>query len=445
MQSTRGPRALVGRFDHGQFRSIDGSRRSATIQLSLAAAGLCVAAATALVGGEVAGLGDDLGAHAARGGAFVVVGVIFLQVFSAAPLRKALLVQRELVDEAMTSLTEEAERHGFRATLDDGLRMCGDELSVARLAGRAFSRIGTDNHVELLLADASNAHVDVAAATEESGLPGCGVKTPRDCPAVRRGNTRQFNDSDGLDACPNLHDRSGAPLCATCIPVTVLGAPVGVVHATGPVGSDLDERATANLEVLADLVGSRLSVIRAMSTNERRANTDQLTGVSNRRSMDDRIRELVNEEGRFSVAFCDLDHFKDLNDTYGHEAGDRALRLFARVMSETVRAGDVVGRWGGEEFVLLFPDTDRLTAASVCERIRERLGQELASGGAPPFTASFGVADEIHGHTVDEILEVADRAMFEAKAAGRNRVVVADESMVAPAPVEPDEEPVVDV
>jgi diguanylate cyclase (GGDEF)-like protein len=419
--------ALIAELDHPRFRRINGTVRSLLEQLALAAFGFGIASLlTWLVADAWLGIPTDGAGVIIRALLIAVIGGISLHVTNGHAIHSAVIAQRNLVKEATRALAAEAERHRFRSELDEGMRMCDDEPALVDLVGRAFDRLDPGGSMELLLADASNAHLRTAVESSAGG-PGCGVSTPWDCPAVRRGHTRHFDTSTSLDVCPHLRDREGGPRSATCIPLTVLGSPVGVVHRTDTDGVAAPELVVDELETMADLVGSRLSIIRAMATNERQASTDPLTGVRNRRSLADDITSLQRNATPYALAFCDLDHFKDLNDTFGHDAGDRALRLFTRVLRETVRDHDVVGRWGGEEFVVLFPGTDRRVAAAACERVREALLAEVQSAAVPPFTASFGVADHHQAADVEGVLALADHAMFTAKSLGRDRVVMADE------------------
>lgn len=159
------------------------------------------------------------------------------------------------------------------------------------------------------------------------------------------------------------------------------------------------------------------------------ARTDELTGLPNRRSF---MEQAVREIGRASrygsslaVAMFDLDRFKRLNDTYGHQTGDRALVLFGKILSEELRGEDFVGRIGGEEFALVTTN-DAAGARSLCERVRARLASETladASGASVRFTVSAGFAlmdSERKG--LDALLAAADAALYRAKDAGRNRV-----------------------
>ncbi len=119
---------------------------------------------------------------------------------------------------------------------------------------------------------------------------------------------------------------------------------------------------------------------------------------------------------------ADLDHFKLLNDTYGHDAGDRALRLFAETVRRSLRADDIFARWGGEEFVIAMPRTDASAATEILERVRIVLAETCERAETPSVTASFGVTDTTMGRYLADLLRLADGALQTAKAQGRNRV-----------------------
>jgi two-component system cell cycle response regulator len=167
---------------------------------------------------------------------------------------------------------------------------------------------------------------------------------------------------------------------------------------------------------------------------ERQALLDGLTGLANRRQCEETLAdELARVErfgGSLAVVVADLDWFKDVNDRYGHPAGDTVLREFALLLRETVRDVDLAARWGGEEFLLILPGTDLKGGAQVAERIRVALARRivLAADGTPiPVTASFGVAATPPARTGSELFAAADRALYEAKRAGKNRVEKAAE------------------
>ncbi len=161
------------------------------------------------------------------------------------------------------------------------------------------------------------------------------------------------------------------------------------------------------------------------------AHTDELTGLPNRRELGERA-ELLFEAGTgdHAVLMLDLDGFKTVNDTWGHEAGDRLLAEAARRLSDSVRLTDVVARVGGDEFAILMPEADRYVALSVAGRIREALREPLAGEQAPSvIDTSVGVAlYPAHGRDLAALLRTADAAMYAAKAARATVVVAADGS-----------------
>jgi diguanylate cyclase (GGDEF)-like protein len=354
---------------------------------------------------------------------FALAGAMAIYVSSARPIRAAISAQRETIKTNERNLVAQAVRQGFVADLQNALEMVETEVEALDVVGAALAHL-TDQPAELLLADSSRAHLRQAAVSTSAGGPGCGVETPWACPSVRRGQTLQFPSSDALASCPKL--RSRGPCSAVCLPVTVLGAPVGVVHVTGPMGEHADTQQLRMLEGLAMYTGSRIGVIRAISQSQLQAATDPVTGLLNRRSLDEELRTLRFDSTPFALVFADLDQFKVLNDTHGHEAGDRALRLFARVLKASVRDGDLAARHGGEEFVIVLPMTDAVHAAPVVHRVRAALARVVGSGEVPAFTASFGLADSTQAEDPIDVLRLADAAMFQAKQQGRDRLVISD-------------------
>jgi diguanylate cyclase (GGDEF)-like protein len=317
-----------------------------------------------------------------------------------------------------------ARRQEFEGRLHRALEMSDQEPEALDVVGRSLAAASSIHPSELLLADSSQAHLDQVASY--LGGPGCGVASPAACPAVRRGQTSVFLSGDDLDACPHLRGRPGGDRSAAGVPVTILGNTVGVLHATGEPGTPPSGDAVAALEVIATEAGARIGMIRALSRSQVQAATDPLTGLLNRRSLEDAARTALTNGRHYALVMADLDHFKLLNDTYGHDAGDRALRLFSGVIKRALRPIDLACRYGGEEFVLVLPDCDAAEAQLIADRLREELALALVNGTTPGFTSSFGVADSrIHGDDLFSMIGIADVALLDAKRSGRDRVVLA--------------------
>lgn len=149
------------------------------------------------------------------------------------------------------------------------------------------------------------------------------------------------------------------------------------------------------------------------------------------------MQRLLADNETVAVAMADLDRFKQLNDKYGHEAGDRALRIFADAVRPALRDEDVIGRWGGEEFVLVLPGMSAREAKAALDRVRSQLAEACARAEAPAVTVSMGVVDNDLSTMGDELVRLADEALLAAKTQGRDRVVVGpavtgvDEAMAA--------------
>jgi diguanylate cyclase (GGDEF)-like protein len=203
-------------------------------------------------------------------------------------------------------------------------------------------------------------------------------------------------------------------------------------------GERMDAEQVETVASLAARVVVALENARLHRIVERQALHDELTGLANRRSVENMLHGELARAERYGDHVCfvlaDLDDFKNVNDTYGHPVGDDALRAFAAVLSATVREVDLAGRWGGEEFSLLLPDTDATGGAAFAERARARLeARELrtADGRKVKLTASFGVAAYPDCAELSDLIAAADSALYAAKNRGKNCVVVSAESTVA--------------
>ena len=367
----------------------------------------------------------------------VVIGGPMLFALYVVMQRRGLAIALESVVQERV-MESDARRREFEAKLARVLEMSDDETAAFDTIRRGLHVAVPDASVELLLADNSQAHLDrvVSVAPEGEAVDaarGCPVASPDQCVAARRAQTQVFPDSDALDGCPMLRGRGGDDFSAVCVPVSIMGRTVGVVHATAPRDEPLDDTATGALQVVANLAGNRLAMLRIMAETQLQAMTDGLTGLMNRRSFENRARAAPRQRCRPRVVMADLDHFKGLNDADGHETGDRVLRVFAETLRESVRSEDLVCRYGGEEFTVLLPGVDLAEAVEIMERVKETLALTTRRGDVPSFTASYGVAESDAAADFEDLLVRADRALFAAKRAGRDCICI-DGHSIAVAP-----------
>jgi diguanylate cyclase (GGDEF)-like protein len=349
----------------------------------------------------------------------------------------------QVADREAAERNVQVRRQKFESRLANALDMAEGEPEVIEVIERSFASVLPSSPVELLLADNSHAHLlRMASAAPEGNPHGCGVDSPDHCPAARRAQVQRFNDSDELDACPKLRNRPDGRLSALCVPVSIMGRTVGVIHATGAPNEACDDDTVLDLGTLAKLAGARIGLLRVMAETQLQASTDSLTGLLNRRSFEHQVSATRRSQPALAVAIADLDRFKELNDTYGHDTGDRALRLFAQVIRESVRTLDITGRHGGEEFAIAFPACTAADARHALNAVRSRLDAAVTVAGLPKYTASFGVIDAAEHEDLPTLIARADAALFEAKRRGRDQVVVHDTTGTT---VEPVSDPCPDV
>ncbi|MCU1458542.1 MAG: hypothetical protein JWL73_2634 [Actinomycetia bacterium] len=348
-------------------------------------------------------------------------------VFGAAFGTMFLMLRRREGRQRVESDRRDLERQ--RSHLDGELQQSFDMVRTEEHAfgviESALVHASNGHDAEFLIADSSRAHFRQVVSTFDARHTGCDVGDPGECPATSQTRTMVFETSSKIAACPHLRGRPQGACSAVCVPVTIAGKSIGVIHATGPDGETPDSDFVETLSLIGRKSGDRLGTLRAFAKTEAQARTDPLTGLLNRRSLEDQVKDLIEDGHSYVVAYGDIDHFKRLNDLHGHDAGDRALRLFARVLRDSVRPSDLPARYGGEEFVVVLPDCGTDAATVVVERVREQLALHLADGRLPPFTISFGIASSTTSVLFSETLEHADQALLQAKRDGRDRIVLA--------------------
>jgi len=342
--------------------------------------------------------------------------------------RRALDQQNERM---LREVTQRSQRATMLAKMGELLQSCvnKDEIFAAAL-GFAPKVFSTGRGAIALLNSARNL-AEVIGSWAECQLP-ASVFEPSSCWALRTGHPHLVLASDPTARCGHA---TGVENSYLCVPILAQGETLGIVHfqATDESPSFADTE-LSHKTTFAGQVGLSIANIRLRDALRSQSIKDPLTGLYNRRYLEEmlerEIRRAVRSEQSVGVLMLDLDHFKNFNDTYGHEAGDAVLRETGAFLTRSIRAEDTVCRFGGEEFVIVLPTANAEAslgrAERICSKMRELtvLHQGLSLGR---ITVSIGVSElPAHGTSPAELLAAADAALYRAKRDGRDRVVVAD-------------------
>lgn len=325
---------------------------------------------------------------------------------------------------ALLRAAQEVHSHRTRASLSAAI--CDMAIAVTSARASALVRcggadgVGFVQHATEAMGVGLGFEVAVdslVASAQTSGSP----LVIDDATAVRRGDLfgpgERFGGAGSLAVVPILRDD------------VALGC---IVIAAADKGSITDEEAR-NVGLLGAIAASALEIMWEIEEVNRRADTDPLTGLANRRRFDESLQRELSQSDRFghpvSLVLVDLDHFKHVNDSHGHEAGDAVLRAVARMLADGVRTVDLCARFGGEELAILLPQTTAVGAYELADRLRRRIaGRPIRVNDSEiVVTASFGVAsypDVVRSR--DALFPAADAALYGAKHDGRNRVKLAD-------------------
>jgi diguanylate cyclase (GGDEF)-like protein len=259
------------------------------------------------------------------------------------------------------------------------------------------------------------------------------------CCGLRSGRMRWRRPTQSEVHCAHFNDLP--PEYYVCIPLAAYGDTLGFVSIECPspgVAAMVDAN-MAPLQELIELTSISIAGLNLRSRLEQQSIRDGLTGLFNRHFMeialDRELRRADRQQTPVAIMMLDIDHFKQFNDTYGHEAGDIVLRELGAALLESVRTEDILCRFGGEEFIAILPETTLDAAIERAELLRGMVSEMRVRNRGESLrgtTMSIGVAVyPQHGETMEEILRAADRALYEAKHLGRNRVVPAESALLA--------------
>jgi diguanylate cyclase (GGDEF)-like protein len=315
------------------------------------------------------------------------------------------------------------------------LQACADtDESLDVICQFATRLLRIDSGVLYLFCESGN-QVEARASWGEESRSNA-TFSPEDCWALRRGETHILDRTHHSLACRHLQDC--AQITSVCVPIVAQGNVLGMLHLENHNHESHGEEDIGEVELglannLASQIALALSSINLRDTLRNLSVRDPLTGLFNRRYMEESLQREIADALRKSrplgLVILDLDHFKEFNDTFGHDAGDLLLSEVSALLAKTSRVGDIVCRFGGEEFVIIYPEALSETVVRLTNQLREAIyalrlqhfGQSLGQ-----ISASFGIAMfGEHGNTGEELLRAADKALYQAKAAGRNCLRVA--------------------
>jgi diguanylate cyclase (GGDEF)-like protein/PAS domain S-box-containing protein len=349
--------------------------------------------------------------------------------------QQALNQQNEVM---LRELTKRSNRSTFLAKLAELLQSCVDLKDVLSVIAGMGPKIFPELRGAVLLLNSSRDILEVASSWAD-----CSLSAPafvlQDCWALRTGHLHKVAAGDTTAVCRHVVPGDYSYFC---IPLLSQGGAIGILTFQTVTSEVPTESTILMANMFAEQVGLSVANLRLREALRNQSIRDPLTGLFNRRFLEEtlerEIRRAVRSEQTLGLLMLDLDHFKKFNDTYGHEAGDTVLRETASFLAKSVRAEDIVCRFGGEEFVVILPLANLQATAARAERIRCKLreltvlhqGQSLGM-----VTASVGLAAlPDHGTSRGSLLAAADAALYRAKREGRDRVVVAEVPLNDPQP-----------
>jgi diguanylate cyclase (GGDEF)-like protein len=374
--------------------------------------------------------------------AFVVLSLISLVVLFGFLLRDALsrlkigkqtTLTNERLARSVNALEDRARESELLTSARDELQLCVEVQQVYRSATNSFCRLLPGTGGSLCVINNSRQMVEVVSSWSESDVED--FHSPDSCCGLRSGQPRWRRP--GVSEIDCTHFAKQAPENYLCMPIVAHGNTLGVLYVQCPSVEHVAivQQHMDGIRQLVQLTGMAVATLNLRTKLENQSIRDSLTGLFNRHfmeiSLDREIARAARRKQILAVFMLDLDHFKKFNDTYGHAAGDTALREISQVFRSGIRMEDIACRYGGEEFTIMLPDVTPEVASDRAESIRRAVANlrvPLAGDVFGQFSVSIGVAlYPSDGETADVLLGRADQALYRAKRQGRDQVALYEE------------------
>lgn len=338
----------------------------------------------------------------------------------------------EKLANGMKKLQEKNEQITLLVEMSGIMLACGSQEELSDVMAKYSQRLLQFSSGYLFIMHPSKNYLEKAASWGNP-QPHDLTFTPEQCWAIRLGRIHYAGSSRIELMCSHTMFAEQPELSVLCVPLMAQNDIYGLLYLE--VGLKFDENQQLLITAFAELTALALANVRLRENLRYQSIRDPLTGLYNRRYLEDFLFKQLHQAERtkasFAILMLDLDHFKKINDTFGHDAGDLVLKELGQILNSDIRLGDIAARYGGEEFVLLLYDIDAQAAKMKAENLRSAISNLQVKYGAQPvgqITASIGISvypDDAKSPA--EVIEAADKALYQAKNKGRNKVILFSE------------------
>ncbi|HAT8976497.1 diguanylate cyclase [Legionella pneumophila serogroup 1] len=338
----------------------------------------------------------------------------------------------EKLANGMKELQKKNEQITLLVEMSDIMLACGSQEELSDVMAKYSQRLLQFSSGYLFIMHPSKNYLEKAASWGNP-QPHDLTFTPEQCWAIRLGRIHYAGSSRIELMCSHTMFAEQPELSLLCVPLMAQNDIYGLLYLE--VGLEFDENQQLLITAFAELTALALANVRLRENLRYQSIRAPLTGLYNRRYLEDFLFKQLHQAERtkasFAILMLDLDHFKKINDTFGHDAGDLVLKELGQILNSDIRLGDIAARYGGEEFVLLLYDIDAQAAKMKAENLRSAISNLQVKYGAQPvgqITASIGISvypDDAKSPA--EVIEAADKALYQAKNKGRNKVILFSE------------------